>query len=80
MPKIEEKERKAQQRKQEALDKKKAEEEAKLAEQQKLEEEKRPITAESMAEFLKSAKIKGITGKEIFLAGSKMQDANAEDR
>ncbi|MFT5193752.1 MAG: hypothetical protein ACI85U_000758 [Candidatus Promineifilaceae bacterium] len=33
-----------------------------------LEAENRSITAESMAGFLKSAKIKGITGKEIFLA------------
>ena len=35
-----------------------------------LEEENRQITAESMAEFLKSAKIKGITGKEVYQAKS----------
>lgn len=33
---------------------------------QALEKENQPITAESMAEILKSAKIKGVTGKEIF--------------
>ena len=35
-----------------------------------LEEENQKITAESMAEFLKSAKIKGITGKEVYQANS----------
>lgn len=42
-----------------------------------LEEENRAITAESMAEFLKSAKIKGITGKNVFQAGCMRHDANA---
>ena len=35
----------------------------------RLEQENRPISAESVAEILKSAKIKGLTGKEIFIAG-----------